>query len=394
MADPRVFELAKTITCHAWNADRSMLAICPNTPGIIIYSGCHQPDPKRWKKEYELEQHDLVVSALDWSATTNKIVSCSHDRNAFVWTFGTDSLSGKGQWTPTLVILRINRAATDVKWSHDGRKFAVASCAKCVPVCHYEERNNWWISKMIKKHKSTVTSLDWHPNNQLLVTGSTDFKCRVFSAFIDAVDEVAYAAPFPEAAPFGQLLAEFDIASSWVNSVAWSPGGYQLAFAGHNSTVNFVLFNEDPSYPPEMLTVRLAGLPLTKIMFLAEDSLVGIGFDFSPMIFTCSETGWTFASQLDVKKEAPTRGPAKGSGFGAARAMFESKVSRGTTGRRVGDSGKDALFTKHENTITDIFPFEYSETAVTMFSTSGLDGRIVVWDMKSLSGSLAALRLS
>jgi len=37
------------------------------------------------------------------------------DRNAYVWTFA------KGEWKPTLVILRINRAATCVKWSPLGR---------------------------------------------------------------------------------------------------------------------------------------------------------------------------------------------------------------------------------------------------------------------------------
>ena len=79
------------------------------------------------------------MSSIDWSPLTNKIVSCSHDRNAFVWTFETDSQS----WKPTLVILRIDRAATDVKWSVDGRRFAVASSAKMVPVCMYESVNNW-----------------------------------------------------------------------------------------------------------------------------------------------------------------------------------------------------------------------------------------------------------
>ncbi len=33
------------------------------------------------------------------------------DRNAYVWT------QQGGKWKPTLVILRINRAATHVKWS-------------------------------------------------------------------------------------------------------------------------------------------------------------------------------------------------------------------------------------------------------------------------------------
>ena len=46
----------------------------------------------------------------------------SQDRNAYVWTF-TDS-----KWKPALVILRINRAATIVKWSPNG---------KCTCTCMY-----------------------------------------------------------------------------------------------------------------------------------------------------------------------------------------------------------------------------------------------------------------
>lgn len=36
-----------------------------------------------------------------------------------------------------------------------------------------------WVSKHIKKPiRSTILSLDWHPNNILLAAGSCDFKCR------------------------------------------------------------------------------------------------------------------------------------------------------------------------------------------------------------------------
>ncbi len=70
---------------------------------------------------------------------TNKIVSCSHDRNAFVWTFDRASNS----WKPSLVILRIDRAALDVRWDAQGQRFAVSSGAKCVPVCTYEQSNDW-----------------------------------------------------------------------------------------------------------------------------------------------------------------------------------------------------------------------------------------------------------
>jgi actin related protein 2/3 complex subunit 1A/1B len=68
-------------------------------------------------------------------------------------------------------------------------KFAVACGAKCVSVCYFEEDNDWWVSKHIKKHKSTVLKVDWHPNNSLLVTASSDFKCRIFSAHIKGVDK-------------------------------------------------------------------------------------------------------------------------------------------------------------------------------------------------------------
>lgn len=36
-----------------------------------------------------------------------------------------------------------------------------------------------WVCKHIKKPiRSTILSLDWHPNNVLLAAGSCDFKCR------------------------------------------------------------------------------------------------------------------------------------------------------------------------------------------------------------------------
>lgn len=58
---------------------------------------------------------------------------------------------------------------------------------------------DWWVSKMIKKHKSTVLSVAWHPNSQLLATGGCDFKCRIFSAFIPEVDSAQDTAHFTKA---------------------------------------------------------------------------------------------------------------------------------------------------------------------------------------------------
>jgi actin related protein 2/3 complex subunit 1A/1B len=77
-----------------------------------------------------------------------------------------------------------------------------------------------------------VVDLDWHPNSQLLVTASTDMKCRVVGAFVSEVDAAPDAGPFPAMAPFGEPMAEFDNANAWVNATAWSNRGNRLVFAG------------------------------------------------------------------------------------------------------------------------------------------------------------------
>jgi len=206
---------------------------------MIIYSNCSSPDCKQWKKLHVLEEHDMLISAIDWSPVTNNIVTCSHDRNAFVWQYE----DSEAKWKPSLVILRINRAAMDVKWSPDGRKFAVASGAKCVPVCYFEAEHDWWVSKMIKKHKSTVLSVAWHPNSQILATGSSDFKCRVFSTYIRDVDGAQECGAFGEAKVFEEEYASYG-AFGWIDSVSWSPKGEVLCFSGHDSSIQFVNYND------------------------------------------------------------------------------------------------------------------------------------------------------
>jgi hypothetical protein len=56
--------------------------------------------------------------------------------------------------------------------NQSGNKFAVTSGMKCVPICNFDPSSNWWVSKIIKKHKSTVLSVAWCPNNKVRT-----FKC-------------------------------------------------------------------------------------------------------------------------------------------------------------------------------------------------------------------------
>ena len=375
-------QLVPVVTCHSFNWDRSMCAISPNSSKVSVYSGCDNPDVSTWQLAYDLpSEHTMTVSGIDWSPVTNKIVTCSHDRNAFVWTYD----DAEGKWQQSLVILRINRAALDVKWSPDGTKFAVASGSKCVPICHYEEANDWWISKMIKKHKSTVLSVDWHPNSQLVVTGCCDFKCRVFSAFIGNVDVPSEDTLFGDLSDtFGELLAEFDASHGWVTSVAWAPSGMKLAFAGHDSSLSFVHFQDDDEQPT-VQTLHTRDLPFVKIMFCDEDRLVGVGHEMNPTEFNMGgDEIWGQGRKLDDLKSA-SRGastPSKSSGFSAARNMFGGG-SRGSRKSGGSDSGRvqTECRTQHKACITDINSVSGPGEPVKKICTSGLDGKLIFWDL-------------
>ena len=59
-----------------------------------------------------------------------------------------------------------------------------------IAICSFDPEGDWWVSRLLKKPiRSTVLSLDWHPNNVLLAAGSADMKARVFSAYIKDVDK-------------------------------------------------------------------------------------------------------------------------------------------------------------------------------------------------------------
>uniref|UniRef100_A0A7R9YBL6 Actin-related protein 2/3 complex subunit n=1 Tax=Pinguiococcus pyrenoidosus TaxID=172671 RepID=A0A7R9YBL6_9STRA len=353
------------ISCHCWNGDQSCLAISPNDNSMQIY------EASTWTKVADLDEHDLQVSGIDWCPHTNKIVTASHDRNAFVWSWNAE----EQRWKPSLVILRIDRAALDVKWSPDGMKFAVSSGAKCVPICHYEQENDWWVSKMVKKHKSTVTCLSWHPSSQLIATGSTDFKCRVISAFVAGVDAEQQSGPFAEVMPFGEVYAEFNC-QGWVQGVCWSPSGDALAYCGQDSSLQVVHFG---GAQPVERSIRFGQLPLSCLTFLSENCIVGGGHEMNPMVFTGGASdGWHFDKMVDVKEEKASSSQAD-SGVSAARARFQAMAKRGN------DSKKETeIWTQHASAITCIQRMgSPGDAAYNKFSTSACDGRVVVWNLPS-----------
>ncbi|THU88612.1 WD40 repeat-like protein [Dendrothele bispora CBS 962.96] len=386
---PQVFSIAQTpITAHAFSADRSQVAVSLNSNDIQVlsYTGSD------WTATETLSEHDKIITSIDWAPTSNRIVTASQDRNAYVWQQTPDPETGKVVWKPTLVLLRINRAATHVRWSPKEDKFAVASGARAIAICSFDPENNWWVSKLLKKPiRSTVLAIDWHPNNVLLAAGSADMKARVFSAYIKEVDEKPSPTVWGSKLPFNTVCGEYaSPAGGWVHSVGFSPSGDVLAFTGHDSTINVV-------YPggPTVHIIRMSTLPLITLAWTSEQTIVAAGHDCQPLVFGGSEAGWQEMGTLDDGSHGGSSGPRSGPGrlnTGAFQA-FKNADSRG----QGATSGDTKLNTVHQNTITSVRPYQYGSAGeVSSVSTSGVDGNLVLWDANSvtaITGRMAGMSM-
>jgi len=356
-----IFRLAQTVTCHAWNADGTKIAVCPNSNEIHIYA---KTGVGSYKLEHVLTEHDQVVTGIDWGKSKNRIVSCSQDRNAYVWTFE------NGKWKPVLVILRINRAATQCKWSPQENKFAVASGAKLVSVCYFEEDNDWWVSKHIKKAKSTILTLDWHPNNVLLATGGTDKRVRVFDASIKGVDKSRGPSPFPEGQFGDELLGVDSPAGGWVQATRFSPNGNVLGFVCMDSTVNFV----DLAGSKQVVSIFWDSLPFVDGLFINDSTFVAVGHDNTPVSFTFSGGKAAVGKKLDKEAGSTLAKAAEAAQKAAPSALkgFQDKVDKGAASGN--KSLETVLKTEHQNSINCAQKYPKGG-----FSTSGMDGAICLW---------------
>ncbi|KAI9224327.1 WD40-repeat-containing domain protein [Blastocladiella britannica] len=342
------------VSAFAFNANRSQVALCPNTTEVHIYT--LQGD-QSYAHTHTLAKHDQLVTGIDWAHRSNRIVTCSQDRNGYVWTFD----AATNVWQPELVMLRINRSATAVRWSPNEDKFAVASGAKQVSVCYFDSDNQWWSCKHIKKDiRSTVLALDWHPNSVLLALAGADRRARVVSAFIKGLDAKPAPSPWGEKLPFGTVCADvLAEGAGWLHGISFSPSGEEIAFVGHDSSLSV--------YAPAtatLATVRIPILPLTSLTWLSASSIVGAGHDCTPVLFTMRSTGWTYAGKIDEGK----RSTAAAAG-NSALAKFKAMDTRATTA-----ANDTEQMTIHQNSITQICLLNANE-----YATGGVDGRIVVW---------------
>lgn len=356
---------------HCYSQDRTLLAITYDTDCLVYRISGGKP-----QLVATLPDHDKAVTAVDISIH-GRIVTCSQDRNAIVW----EPLSD-GTYKPTLVLLRINRAATCVKWAGNGYKFAVGSSARIIAVCYYERENDWWVSKHVKKPiRSTINCIDWHQNGVLLAAGGTDGYVRVFSGFIKGLDtkEQVAGSPWGEKFPFGSLLREY-YQGSWIHDVKWRSSIEKLAYVAHDAslTISDYQGNSTAVESPE-------GLPYRALCWVDDHEIVCGGYSCHPVLFTEGSQGWSFSKNIDKASSSatPTTSIAgddeeEGNtsfGISALRKFKELDLKGKVTAQ---DNG---LGTTHQNAIVGLLPYAESSGTVTQVSSCALDGKVILYNV-------------
>lgn len=202
----------------------------------------------------------------------------------------------------------------------------------------------------------------------LLAAGSTDSHARVFSGFVKGIDARPEASVWGERLPFNTVCGEYlNESAGWVHAVSFSPSGDALAFAAHDSSIT-VVYPSGPEQPPRaILNISSQTLPFTSLIWNGEAEIFAAGYDCEAFRFRGGEQGWEMTGSVEAKARPGQQREE------SALNMFRQMDLKGKT------KDDTVLTTTHQNTINTIRVFEGNAGGVRRFSTSGVDGRLVIW---------------
>ena len=338
------------------------------------------------------------------------ILTCSQDRNAYVWT--PPQKPGE-EWSPQIVLLRFERAATCCAWSPSGSKFIVGGSEKSVMICYYDTKNEFWVAKKINRHHSAILSLAWHPSGLLMGTSGCDCTAVLGAAVQtkagDSKDSTLEVFGDIRDCASGSTFHKETVNGAWVSSVSFSPSGLIMGLCSRDATVRFIKFiqvdeeqtqakNEelkqkkekkeegegksDRSHPKVMQTqtcnVLLRSLPLTCGLFIDDETFVGAGFEPQPALFKLKDPEkfeWAFDHNLtmvETTQQSTTMSNAQ-----SAMLKFQQRNKIGTTTEDTSASSVKG----HINSITAMKIAKIAGGKPTHISTSGLDGKLLFWTL-------------
>lgn len=188
-----------------------------------------------------------------------------------------------------------------------------------------------------------------------------------------------------------------------------NPSEKCVPYSAHDSSITVVYPSGPEQAPQAVYTVQLPVLPAISLIFTSETALVAAGHDCQPVLYEGSlEAGWALSRSLDDHEKRAGAGSIGGGRIGASgvgrlnnseafnrfRAADSRGVAQGSApaaavaGQRLTATGTE-LLTLHQNTITSVRAYVGGETSgqdVSQVTTSGVDGRLVLWDVGGVAG--------
>lgn len=299
-----------------FNKDFKKCALSKKDTQIYIYNVTDINKPDTWKLETKLDAHLQYISGLDWNHNSNEILSCSHDKTAFVWQF-----SG-GKWSSTNVVAP---STTELgylccKWNSRGDKFCAGTSAKQLFIGYFNPSTNWWHCVNIKAHKSSVCCCEIDPTSLFVISGSTDMRVYVSSCYMPEVDDKNLTdATRPLAQKIGTVIYEFR-ANAWVNSVAWNLSG-TLGFAS-NQNATIAVIDKDKK---ETNLIKCKHSPANMIIPNGDDSFYAVCYDRNIYQYKLTGDKWDVAKKVtEGDKAAAGKAEAKRGSVSDALKKFQN----------------------------------------------------------------------
>ena len=254
------------ISAFCFNKDYSKCALSQKDNKIYIYKTPDIFKTSTWELEHTLDSHVLYVSCIDWNHKTNKILSCSFDKTAFVWEF----INNK--WVPSNIVInsKLKLGFLTCSWNENGDRLCLGTSGSQLYIGFFDPSTMWWQcieSKESKKslHKSSVTTAKISPNSTYCVSGSTDLRVIITNVTIEN---------YNPSKDFGKEIINHKV-NAWVNSVCWTKDGKYALSANQNATVTVIELETK-----KIETIRFKHSPLNIIVPSPnQNGFVGVGLD-------------------------------------------------------------------------------------------------------------------
>jgi len=156
------------IAAIAWSPDGKSLAFAGSIDIRIA-------DAQTFEIRRFLAGHHDVVTCLDWSPATDRLVSGSGDRTLRIWT-GVDGLS-PGRGTAPIVLTGHAAPVTSVAWSRDGKRLASTDQEGTLRIWEADGK----LKMAIRASSAAINAVAWSSDGSRLAIGDENYQMKIWN---------------------------------------------------------------------------------------------------------------------------------------------------------------------------------------------------------------------